>query len=399
MKILIATDWYSPTVNGVVTSVLNLKKELLQKGHDVRVLTLKQRSSLAYTDDAVYHVPSVSAGKIYPEARFMRTMGGAEVKEILDWHPDIIHTNFEFSTFVLAQRIAKQLHIPIVHTYHTVYEDYTHYFSPNRTFGKVTVRRLSKKILSKTDAVIAPSEKVKSLLESYDVQKPIYTIPTGIDLKIYSEQVGKKRIDELKSRLAITENDFVVLSLGRLAKEKNVDELIHNVAEMDSERIKMVIVGDGPDRERLENLAKECNLANKVIFTGMVEPDKVNEYYQLADVFVSASTSETQGLTYIEAIANGLPAVCKKDACLDGIIFDNQNGIQYEDQIGFAEFLSRLMENPDLKNMMAKSSRRIAASFSAEVFADQVLATYNETLKDYNQEMVLEKKEAVDMTL
>lgn len=397
MKILIATDWYSPTVNGVVTSVLNLKKELLEKGHDVRVLTLEQSGSLGHTDNAVYSVPSFSVGKIYPDARFMSTMGGAEVKEILEWQPDIIHTNFEFSTFALAQRIAKQLHIPIVHTYHTVYEDYTHYFSPNHALGKVTVRRLSKKILSKTDAVIAPSEKVKNLLESYAVDKPIYTIPTGIDLQIHSP-VSKKQMDELKSRLSISENDFVVLSLGRLAKEKNVDELIHNLAEMDSEGIKMVIVGDGPDKERLENLAKECGMANKILFTGMVEPDKVNEYYQMADVFVSASTSETQGLTYIEAIANGLPAVCKKDACLDAIIFDNLNGMQYGDRKGFAEFLIRLMENPDLKNMMAKSSRRIAASFSAEVFADQVLATYNETLKGYGQEVTFEKKE-VNMIL
>ncbi|PTQ80653.1 1,2-diacylglycerol 3-alpha-glucosyltransferase [Trichococcus patagoniensis] len=399
MKILIATDWYSPTVNGVVTSVLNLKKELLKKGHDVRVLTLEQNCSLAYPDDTVYYVPSVSAGKIYPEARFMRTMGGAEVKEILAWHPDIIHTNFEFSTFALAQRIAKQLHIPIVHTYHTVYEDYTHYFSPNRAFGKITVRRLSKKILSKTNAVIAPSEKVKNLLESYAVGMPIYTIPTGIDLKIYAEQVGKKRIDELKRQLAIPENDFVVLSLGRLAKEKNVDELIQNVAEVGSGKIKLVIAGDGPDRERLENLAKECGMADKIIFTGMIEPEKVNEYYQLADVFVSASTSETQGLTYIEAIANGLPTVCRKDACLDAIIFDEQNGKQYEDRKEFAEFLERLMDNPDLKNEMGKSSRRIAASFSAVAFADQVLEIYSETLQRYNQEMAFEKKEAVGMIL
>lgn len=247
--------------------------------------------------------------------------------------------------------------------------------------------------------MIAPSEKVKSLLESYDIEKPIYAIPTGIDLKLHSEQVGKKRIDELKRRLSISEKEFVVLSLGRLAKEKNVDELIHNMAEMDSERIKMVIVGDGPDRERLENLAEEGGMANKVIFTGMVEPDKVNEYYQLADVFVSASTSETQGLTYIEAIANGLPAVCRKDVCLDAIIFDNQNGMQYDDREGFAGFLRRLMENPDLKNTMGKSSRRIAASFSAVVFADQVLEIYNETLKDYNQEMAFEKKEAANMIL
>ena len=392
MKILIASDWYSPTVNGVVTSVLNLRRELLEQGHDVRVLTLEQSGSFGRTDDAVYYIPSFSVGKIYPDARFMSTMGGAEVKEIMEWYPDIIHTNFEFSTFALAQRIAKQLHIPIVHTYHTVYEDYTHYFSPNRAFGKVTVRRLSKKILSKTDAVIAPSEKVKSLLESYEVEKPIYTIPTGIDLKVHSEHVCKKSIDELKRRLSISENDFVVLSLGRLAKEKNVDEIIRNVAEMDSEGIKMVIVGDGPDRERLENLAKECNLANKVIFAGMVEPDKVNEYYQLADVFVSASTSETQGLTYIEAIANGLPVLCKKDACLDAIIFDNQNGMQYEDRIGFAEFLRWLMETPDLTRTMGKSSCRIAASFSAVDFADKVFEIYTETLRDYRQEMAFEKR-------
>lgn len=134
MKILITTDWYTPAVNGVVTSVKNLQRELERRGHEVRILTLSQ-SLHSWSRDGVTAIGSVNAGRIYPGARLRTAMAGRWVRELMDWRPDVIHSQCEFSTFFLARRIAEELDVPLVHTYHTVYEDYTHYFSPSVRVG------------------------------------------------------------------------------------------------------------------------------------------------------------------------------------------------------------------------------------------------------------------------
>lgn len=268
MKILITTDLYKPSVNGVVTSVLNLKAELTKLGHEVRILTLNQNDN--NLDKDVYYVKSISASKIYPSARIIIGLGNAVIKEIVNWHPDVIHSQCEFSTYILARRIAKKLNIPIIHTYHTVYEDYTNYFSPSYNMGKKAVKIFSKAVLNHTKAVIAPTEKVKELLENYGVKKPIYVIPTGIDLDNVEREIAHKEIDENKSKYGIKTSDKVLIYLGRLAKEKNIDELISYFAKLNKDNFKMLIVGDGPERSKLEEYTKSLNLDDKIIYTGQV---------------------------------------------------------------------------------------------------------------------------------
>ena len=158
MKILIASDWYTPAVNGVVTSVKNLRRELQRRGHEVRVLTLSQTRS-SWEEDGVTYLGSVPVGLIYPGARLRTALAGKWVRDLVEWGPDVVHTQCEMSTFFLARRIAEELDIPLIHTYHTVYEDYTHYFSPSQRLGKKAVAVLSRKVGSMTDCMIAPTEK------------------------------------------------------------------------------------------------------------------------------------------------------------------------------------------------------------------------------------------------
>ena len=136
MKVLITTDWYYPVINGVVTSVQTLAAELKKRGNEVRILTLS-RNHQSYREGGVYYAGSVGAGRIYPQARLKLPVSGKCIKELILWKPDIIHSQCEFSTFLMAKKIAKELQIPIVHTYHTVYEDYTHYFSPRKKWGEI----------------------------------------------------------------------------------------------------------------------------------------------------------------------------------------------------------------------------------------------------------------------
>lgn len=301
MKILITSDWYEPSINGVVTSILNLRKELEARGHDVRILTLSQTRRF-YAEDGVTYIGSLPAGIVYPGARLGKLLSGKEVRGLLEWKPDIVHSNCEFSTFLLAKKISQRLGIPLVHTYHTVYENYTHYFSPSRKWGRKMVETLTRRVAAHTDCLIAPTEKVKDLLEDYHVSKTVSVVPTGIDQEKFLADGGRRSRENMRKALGIPEGHTVLISVGRLAKEKNCGELLRTLSRFRHTALTLLLVGDGPCRRELERQAEELGLSGQVIFAGMAPPKEVSRYYHAGDLFVSASTSETQGLTYLEAL-------------------------------------------------------------------------------------------------
>ena len=147
------------------------------------------------------------------------------------------------------------------------------------------------------------------------------------------------------------------------------------------EKLVFLIVGDGPAKSSLETLAAQLGVKESVIFTGMVPPEKVQEYYQLGDVFVSASTSETQGLTYIEAAANGLPLLCRKDPCLKGIIEQNENGFEYTDEGEFLSALNFILLNEKWRITAGKRSAQIAEAYGKGAFADAIEKIYISVLE------------------
>ena len=161
MRVLITTDWYEPVINGVVTSVMNLSRQLRERGHEVKILTLS-RTFHSYIEGDVVYAGSIGLGCIYPQARLKIPKAAGDYMEmLLEWKPDIVHSQCEFSTFFLAKRIASELHVPIVHTYHTVYEDYTHYFSPQKVWGRNIVQLMTKKLANVVETLIAPSDKIR----------------------------------------------------------------------------------------------------------------------------------------------------------------------------------------------------------------------------------------------
>ena len=294
MKILLTTDTWTPTINGVVTSTVALRTELQARGHEVRVLTLAG-SSRTYTEDGVTYLGSLDAGLIYPGARLRAPALNGALHDLAAWSPDVVHSQCEFSSFAPARQLAKAAGAPLLHTYHTVYEDYTHYFSPSRRMGRCLAQLFTRSICAACDAVIAPTQKIQWLLTGYGVRCPVEVIPTGLDLDRFAAQPDPA----LRAALDLPSDEPVLLYLGRLAKEKNIAELIGALPQID--RGVLLIVGDGPERPALEAQAQALGVAHRVRFAGMAAPAEVPRYYALADAFVSASTSEAQGLTYIEA--------------------------------------------------------------------------------------------------
>ncbi len=377
MKILITTDLYTTETNGVVTSVKNLQGELAKRGHDVRVLTLSENRH-SKKDDSIYYIRSMPIGVVYPNVRMPLSYRHQLIKELIEWKPDVIHSQCEFFTYQFALRISRKTGAPIVHTYHTLYEQYVKYIFPSRRLGKTMVKLLSRKRLKKPEVVVAPTHKVEDALQTYGLHNEISVVPTGINLDQHHKRISQDERLEKRRKLGIEDEHSVLINLGRLGTEKNLEELLTLFAKASEENdmLRFLIVGDGPAKEDLEKMAQELGLSEKVIFTGMVKPDEVQEYYQLGDIFVSASTSETQGLTYIEAAANGLPLLCRHDKCLDDVIMQGENGYEYEDEDEFIEIIHSVLDNPDWVDRAGKRSEEIAASFDKQSFGDAIEKIY-----------------------
>lgn len=382
MKILITTDLYTVTTNGVVTSVRNLYEELTRSGHEVRILTLSE-SGRSRKEGDVYYIRSVSLERVYPQVRMPTSYRHRLIRELVRWKPDVIHSQCEFFTFQYAQRISKLTGAPIVHTYHTLYEQYVGYLFKSKRLGRRVVRVLSRKRLKRVKRVIAPTHKVEDALRDYGMKNPISIVPSGIDLEQSMLRISAEERQERRLALGIENDRFVLLNLGRLGTEKRVEELLCLFADARKENPSLIflIVGDGPARKQLIKQCDELGITDSVIFTGMVDPKQVHCYYQLADLFVSASTSETQGLTYVEAAANGLPLLCREDPCLQDVLLLGQNGYTYSDERGFMDALLYIVSDSKWRESAGLKSRELASRFDKRSFADSVESVYDCTLK------------------
>lgn len=380
MKVLLTTDTYCPYISGVVISTENLYKELKAMGHDVKILTLSNDGKEKIDGD-IYYLKSFNL-KIYPGLKIKKPFNNEVCKALLDWKPDIIHSQTEFSTMINAKHLASKLKIPQVHTYHTMYEDYLDYILNGKIITPGTMALFTKLLLNTFDKVIAPTIKVKNALSKYGVKVPIETIPTGIDLSRFQKEISLDEKLNLRKKYNLSPQDKVLVYLGRIAYEKNIDEVITFFSRLkeNTNNLKLLIVGKGPYLDNLKTIAKEKGLQNRVIFTGMVKPDEVYKYYKISNAFVTSSTSETQGLTYIEALSSGLPVICRYDSCIEGVIKHNKNGLIYTNENEFNNAISTLFSNNDNALTFSQNALITADKFSSKTFAQNVENVYKSIL-------------------
>lgn len=415
MKVLLASDWYPPVINGVVTSVLTLRAQLVARGHDVRTLTLAPQVRTT-RDEFGYHLASVGAGAIYEDARVGVPPSRRVLEEVAGWGPDVVHSQAEFTTFAWSRRIREASDAVHVHTYHTMYEDYTHYFSPSRRLGRLAAGAFTRRVLENTDRVVAPTRKVAALLGSYRVSAPVRVVPTGIDVHALRPWAGDERRTRerwaLRARLGYRQDEPVLLYVGRLAREKELDRVLRLVARYRAAHPapaahtapaahpahftnpaeagprgaadpapRLLVVGDGPEREHLHREARRLGLGAAVTFAGAVAREDIGAWYGAGDVFVSASRSETQGLTCGEALACGLPVLVAADPCLDGFVGEGRGGWQFATDEEFPVLLAGVLGDRARRAEAAESARRIAVErCSAESFGARIEKIYEEAL-------------------
>ena len=374
MKILLATDEYINQINGITNSVVALKNELMKLGHDVRVLTLSPNNK-SYVKDNDYYISSVHV-PIYPDARYSFRKNDKLLNKIMEWCPDLVHIQTEYSARKLANKVIRKLKIPYVITCHAMYEDYIRYWCPSKKIGKIVIKKLSNKYYNSSKTLVVPSVKLKKKEIEYGVKCPIEVIYTGIDLEKFNNRISLEERKSLLKKYNIDIDKKVLITVSRVAVEKNIEEIINYfklLLEKDKS-YRLLIVGDGPDKKNLENLVDKLELGEYVKFTGMIMLDEVYKYYQLGDVFVCASTSESQGLTYVEALASSLPLVCRKDDCLLDIIEVGKNGFIYENHDEFIESILKI------DKCMGKKSLKISKRYSKEKFGRTMEKLYKNIL-------------------
>lgn len=385
MNIGLFTETYYPEINGVATSVYMLKTEMEKRGHQVYVFTTTTPGAPDFEHN-VFRVPSLPC--VFITERRVGMFYSSKLAHIIKkLDLDVIHTHTEFSLGVFGRIMARELRIPIVHTYHTIYEDYTHYVNKLHIRSvelraRAFVRMFSKICCNTVEKVIVPTQKVKELLSGYEVVKDIEVIPTGIDLHKFDKNCfSPDDINGQRRRLGIQEGEKVILYLGRISAEKNIEEIICGIPEYFAchKDVKFLIVGDGPDRERLESLSRELDLTERIIFAGAQPWDSIGLFYQLGDVFVSASNSETQGLTFIEAMASGLPVVAKEDPCLNDILKSGYNGYVFSAREEMRDGLEKVLHG-DFKEAYGENSIKMAQRYSTEEFAASIERVYEALL-------------------
>ncbi|MGX4762962.1 glycosyltransferase family 4 protein [Holzapfeliella sp. JNUCC 72] len=380
MNIGIFTDTYFPQISGVATSIQTLKNSLENFGHSVFIFTTTDpKVSSDDSEPNVFRFGSVPFISFTDRRVVYRGLFHAtEIAKELNL--DIVHTQTEFSMGWIGKYVAKSLKIPVIHTYHTMYEDYLHYVLNGHLLKPVHVKRFTRAFLHHTKGVVAPSLRVKTTLESYGVKQPIEIIPTGIELNSLNDSYNSG----LREELGLSADTPVILTLSRISMEKKISRILEAMPKLieSVKGIVLIVAGDGPDLKTLQNEAKELGVADSVKFIGAVPHEKVGSYYRMADLFVSASDTEAQGLTYIEAMATGTKCVVFSGEYTDRLFNTPEYGRTFTDhEEMYQEIVDYLQEGPG--KIKPELLEEKLEEISADTFGEKVEKFY-QTVIDEN---------------
>lgn len=387
MNVVIFVDTYPPEINGVATSVYNLHETLVSHGQKCLVVTTNPFGNKVNRDGDIIRVPGIEMKKLYGYrlAGFFNQEAYAMIKE---FKPDVFHINHDGPVGQFGGIAAGLLNVPTVYTYHTMYEDYSYYFTKG-FFDRAARRILQMYTRFKSNVsveFISPSQKTKNYLRSIGVDTYINVIPTGIDFSNFDRnREDKDETAKLKAELGVKKDEFVLLYLGRVAKEKSLDVCLRGYADFlkayPNEKVKFVIVGSGPEINSFKQLALDLGLEDHAIFAGAVRPDQTYKYYWMADCFVSASLSETQGLTFMEAMASSVRVMARYDDNLAGTITDEVTGFFFKGENDFKDVLEKIVnQTPAEKDTVIQNALVAIDQYSLSNFFLNVMEVYKRAI-------------------
>ncbi|MGQ9454347.1 MAG: glycosyltransferase [Armatimonadota bacterium] len=362
-------------MNGVSVFVSTLRDEMARRGHEVYIFAPRFEG---FTDelDCVFRWPSCHTF-LMPDYPFPSPLAPGMAKQFESLGVDVVHTQTPFILGITAARWARRLGIPLVSTNHTLYTEYAHYvpFRP-MILTKLVIIKLMKWYYSKCDLVVVPSRMVEGILRLYGVKTPIEVAKTGI---VPARDLPPGTREQMRRKLDLADCDFVLLYVGRIAREKNLGMLFRAFRMLVSrhKNARLLLVGGGPALDEMRRLAERLGVGSFVKFLGVLQRSAIDDVFAASDVFVFPSKTETQGIAICEAMSAGLPVVAVDAGGIPENISSAVDGfLTPDDPKLFAEMVERLLLNEDERLQMGLKAKEKARRFSVESMGDNFERIY-----------------------
>ena len=387
MRIALFTETYLPHINGVVTHVKILRDGLLQQGHEVLVVTADYQTRHHYIKDGILHCPAIKSKRFYGYG-VASPFSRRRLKLVQDFHPDIIHIHNEFGIGLSGIFAAKQLHVPLVYTLHTMYDDYLYYVAPRHLLraAKKVSHDYFRLLGNAATELTGPSPKCQEYFQQIGVKKDVNVIPNAVELDDFSpDRISAENKAAFRRRYQIPDDVMIACFVGRLGHEKSVDVLLDYWARTitPEDKIMLCIIGGGPVQEELEQQAKDLGIGSMVVFTGAVPHDQMPPYYASCDVYVTASLSDTNSISMLEGMATGLPVLRRHDALNENVdqVRDGVNGYIFNSPEEMAAELRRIKNlSPEQLSILKASVIESVKRSGAEALANYTYNVYRKAM-------------------
>ena len=396
MKVAIFTETYFPFISGVVTHIKTLKESLEHAGHEVLIVTTSPKAVCHYVKDGVLYCPAILK-RIYGYG-LSNPVNIQRLRIIQDFDPDIIHIHTEFSMGIFAQFAARKLKKPIVYTLHTMYDDYMFYVAPERfqNMVKPAAHVYFRKVANKATEIIGPSLKVVEFLRRCGVERHINIIPNTVDLSDFMpENVSRDDVAAIRTKLGIRDGDTAMCFVGRLGKEKSIDVLVEFFAAhfRGDDAYKLFIIGDGPEKENLERQIVRLGVGAQVRLLGRIEHQFLPPYYHACDLFTTASLSEMNSISMLEAMASGLYVIQRLDIYNKNQITPGENGNVFNTAEEMAALLrEEAALTPEQRALRRQKVTAFTQRYGEKEFIRAVLNVYERAMAEYKAKMKIKAK-------
>ena len=387
MRIALFTETYLPHINGVVTHVKILRDGLLQQGHEVLVVTADYQTRHHYIKDGILHCPAIKSKRFYGYG-VASPFSRRRLKLVQDFHPDIIHIHNEFGIGLSGIFAAKQLHVPLVYTLHTMYDDYLYYVAPRHLLraAKKVSHDYFRLLGNAATELTGPSPKCQEYFQQIGVKKDVNVIPNAVELDDFSpDRISAENKAAFRRRYQIPDDVMIACFVGRLGHEKSVDVLLDYWARTitPEDKIMLCIIGGGPVQEELEQQAKDLGIGSMVVFTGAVPHDQMPPYYASCDVYVTASLSDTNSISMLEGMATGLPVLRRYDALNENVdqVRDGVSGYIFNSPEEMAAELRRVKNlSPEQLSILKASVIESVKRSGSEALANYTYNVYRKAM-------------------
>lgn len=378
MKIGMMADLYKPHISGVTNYISLTKQKLETLGHEVYVFTF---GGLDYEDNEPRIIRSPGIPLVI-EGYSFNVQYSTRARRLLRTM-DIVHVHHPFVSGTLALIYCRQRGIPIVFTNHTRYDLYAKAYIPllSGVISAATMRGYLPLFCRSVDLVISPSPGMRKVLMDYGVDVEIEVIPNGINLEPFQSVENPLS----RNQLGLKDDDVVLIFVGRLAPEKNINLLLEAFSniQQNCHRAVLLLVGGGPDKEEYEQLVKDLSLQGRVRFCGLISYEEIPRYLHLSDIFVTASVTEVHPLTVIEAMASGLPVVGVHSPGISDTIEHGKTGhlAGSENVEEFSQLMSGLIQDDHLRFQMGFNAQQEANTYSIDRTIQKLIESYQMVLE------------------